>query len=285
MAHGGGKKMEPDSDEYKLIRRWIAAGMPLGDENDPTVTKITVYPEHRVLTAQQQAAVRRLRPLHRRHGRGHHPPGPVREQRHRDRRRRCERGLVRTLGHERRGGDHGPLPGHGRRLPRHGAARREDARLAVRREDRRRQVHARRSGRNSASCRRNCAPTSSSSAASTLDITGTLPTPKQVTDVRRRQGRRQARQAGRPAARHAGVRLLLRQQVGRHPPRQARGSRPTGPQGTFAFHDWIREQVADGHAVQRVRPRRSWRPAATSGRTRRPCGTRSSTSPSSSWTT
>ena len=35
----------------------------------------------------------------------------------------------------------------------------------------------------------------------------------------------------------------------------------------------------------RVRPRRSSRPAATSGRPRRPCGTRSSTSPSSSWTT
>ncbi|VTR99311.1 DUF1549 and DUF1553 domain-containing protein [Tuwongella immobilis] len=59
MPHGGGKKMEPDSDEYKLVRRWIAAGMPYGSPSDPTVTHISVYPEHRVLSRQsrQQFAV------------------------------------------------------------------------------------------------------------------------------------------------------------------------------------------------------------------------------------
>jgi hypothetical protein len=58
-AHGGGRKMEPDSDEYKLVRRWIAAGMPWGDEKDPTVTNISVFPEHRVMTrgSKQQFAV------------------------------------------------------------------------------------------------------------------------------------------------------------------------------------------------------------------------------------
>ena len=57
--HGGGKKMDPDSDEYKLVRRWIAAGAPWGEEKDPKVTKISVYPEHRVLPRQtkQQFAV------------------------------------------------------------------------------------------------------------------------------------------------------------------------------------------------------------------------------------
>jgi hypothetical protein len=57
--HGGGKKMDPDSDEYKLVRRWIASGMPWGNEKDPTVTKISVFPEHRVLPRQskQQFAV------------------------------------------------------------------------------------------------------------------------------------------------------------------------------------------------------------------------------------
>jgi hypothetical protein len=57
--HGGGKKMDPESDEYKLVRRWIAAGAPWGDEKDPKVTKITVFPEHRVLPrqAKQQFAV------------------------------------------------------------------------------------------------------------------------------------------------------------------------------------------------------------------------------------
>ncbi|MBY0460135.1 MAG: Ig-like domain-containing protein, partial [Gemmataceae bacterium] len=57
--HGGGKKMEPGSDEYKVVRRWIAAGLPYGDEKDPTVSKITVFPDARVMTrqAKQQVAV------------------------------------------------------------------------------------------------------------------------------------------------------------------------------------------------------------------------------------
>jgi hypothetical protein len=59
VPHGGGKKMEPNSDEYKVIRRWIAAGMPFGEATDPTVTKISVFPDVRVMTrqAKQQVAV------------------------------------------------------------------------------------------------------------------------------------------------------------------------------------------------------------------------------------
>lgn len=59
MPHGGGKKLEKDSDEYKMLRRWIAAGMPYGEEKDPTVTKISVHPEQRVVNRQgrQQLAV------------------------------------------------------------------------------------------------------------------------------------------------------------------------------------------------------------------------------------
>jgi hypothetical protein len=59
LPHGGGKRMEAGSDEYKLIRRWIAAGMPYGKPDDPTVVKISVYPEHCILTRnnKQQFAV------------------------------------------------------------------------------------------------------------------------------------------------------------------------------------------------------------------------------------
>jgi hypothetical protein len=59
MAHAGGKRMEVGSDEYKLIRRWIAGGTPLGSPADPTVAKITVFPEQRVISRQnrQQFAV------------------------------------------------------------------------------------------------------------------------------------------------------------------------------------------------------------------------------------
>src|SRR5438477_459408 len=50
MAHGGGKRTEAGSDEYRLIRRWIASGSPYGKPTDPKVTKISVLPEHRVMT-------------------------------------------------------------------------------------------------------------------------------------------------------------------------------------------------------------------------------------------
>ncbi len=59
VAHGGGKRMEVGSDEYRLIRRWIAAGMPFGKAEDPKVVRVSVTPAHRVLTRQnkQQFAV------------------------------------------------------------------------------------------------------------------------------------------------------------------------------------------------------------------------------------
>jgi hypothetical protein len=54
MAHGGGKRIELGSDEYKLLRRWIAAGAPFGSPDDPVVTRIKIYPEHRVMTRQNK---------------------------------------------------------------------------------------------------------------------------------------------------------------------------------------------------------------------------------------
>jgi hypothetical protein len=59
VAHGGGKKAEVGSEEYKIVRRWIASGLPYGSPSDPTLTKITVYPESRVIDrkSRQQLAV------------------------------------------------------------------------------------------------------------------------------------------------------------------------------------------------------------------------------------
>jgi hypothetical protein len=56
LPHGGGKRMEKDSDEYRLVRRWLAVGMPVGMPTDPTVTKVSVFPERRVIgqTNRQQ---------------------------------------------------------------------------------------------------------------------------------------------------------------------------------------------------------------------------------------
>jgi hypothetical protein len=59
VAHGGGKRMDVGSDEYRLIRRWIAAGTPFGKPTDATVERISVTPDHRIMTRQnkQQFAV------------------------------------------------------------------------------------------------------------------------------------------------------------------------------------------------------------------------------------
>jgi len=57
--HGGGKRMDPTSEEYKIVRRWIASGLPYGSKDDPKLEKIAVYPESRVIDRQgrQQLAV------------------------------------------------------------------------------------------------------------------------------------------------------------------------------------------------------------------------------------
>ncbi len=41
IAHSGGKRLEVGSDEWRLIRRWIAAGTPFGKPTDPVVTHVT----------------------------------------------------------------------------------------------------------------------------------------------------------------------------------------------------------------------------------------------------
>jgi hypothetical protein len=48
--HGGGKKLEPNSDEYALLVKWISSGVPWGRETDPKLVAIEVQPAQRVLT-------------------------------------------------------------------------------------------------------------------------------------------------------------------------------------------------------------------------------------------
>lgn len=49
VPHGGGQRMDLDSHEYRLVRRWITQGMPYGSESDPKVERISIYPEQRTL--------------------------------------------------------------------------------------------------------------------------------------------------------------------------------------------------------------------------------------------
>lgn len=59
LPHGGGKRVETDSDDYKLLVRWIAQGMPYGNTNEPTITGIEVFPQERTMAkdASQQLVV------------------------------------------------------------------------------------------------------------------------------------------------------------------------------------------------------------------------------------
>ncbi len=59
VPHGGGKRMEPGSDDYNLLVRWIRQGMPVGKPDAPTVAKLEVFPAMRTLKADasQQLAV------------------------------------------------------------------------------------------------------------------------------------------------------------------------------------------------------------------------------------
>jgi Protein of unknown function (DUF1549)/Protein of unknown function (DUF1553) len=49
VPHGGGVRIPRGTDEYRLLRNWIAQGMPVGREDAPRVTSIRVEPTERVM--------------------------------------------------------------------------------------------------------------------------------------------------------------------------------------------------------------------------------------------
>jgi hypothetical protein len=53
VAHGGGKRLEPEGPEYNLIRLWLEQGAPGPLPDDPTVTAVRVHPEHRVMAPNE----------------------------------------------------------------------------------------------------------------------------------------------------------------------------------------------------------------------------------------
>jgi hypothetical protein len=59
VAHGGGKRLTPDSDDFHTLRSWIAQGAPRGDDKAATLKQLTIVPSQRVLdrSAEQQLAV------------------------------------------------------------------------------------------------------------------------------------------------------------------------------------------------------------------------------------
>ncbi|MBM4072383.1 MAG: DUF1553 domain-containing protein [Planctomycetes bacterium] len=57
--HGGGRRLDPDGEDYLTMRRWIMQGTPIGDDSAPTLRKLTLHPNQRVLqrSQDQQLAV------------------------------------------------------------------------------------------------------------------------------------------------------------------------------------------------------------------------------------
>ena len=55
IAHEGGKRFENDSAEYRILRTWIAAGMPFDSEDAPKLTKLIVTPREAFLGANHAA--------------------------------------------------------------------------------------------------------------------------------------------------------------------------------------------------------------------------------------
>ncbi|HET6246801.1 MAG TPA: DUF1549 and DUF1553 domain-containing protein [Tepidisphaeraceae bacterium] len=49
LPHGGGKRIEIGSDEYRLLVRWISQGMPYGKADDPVIKSIEVFPQQRIM--------------------------------------------------------------------------------------------------------------------------------------------------------------------------------------------------------------------------------------------
>ena len=52
LPHGGGRLLEENSDDYRLLTRWIRQGMPYGNPDDPKVERIEVYPKTRTMAMQ-----------------------------------------------------------------------------------------------------------------------------------------------------------------------------------------------------------------------------------------
>ncbi|MBM3981178.1 MAG: DUF1553 domain-containing protein [Planctomycetes bacterium] len=240
--HGGGKKMDPESDEYKLVRRWIASGMPWGDEKDPFVTKITVFPEHRVLPRQskQQFAVY-----------AHYSDGAVEDITRRAQYESNdteiatvdERGLIRTLG----------MSGEAAIMARYQgmvAVVRATVPLGVKTPD---WAFAEKTVVDKHTTKKwkelGLVPSELSTDEQFMrrvyvDITGSLPTPKEVlafVDDKAADKRDKLVDKLLDSPEYAYffankwadiLRVKRRQEAGR-------------AQGTFAFHEWIREQVAN----------------------------------------
>lgn len=55
VDHEGGRRFAPDSEEYRLLRAWIAAGAPQDPDNTPSLTALTVSPPDALIEEPQRS--------------------------------------------------------------------------------------------------------------------------------------------------------------------------------------------------------------------------------------
>jgi hypothetical protein len=58
--HGGGKKLDPKSDEYAILKKWISIGMPWGKDTDPKIVSIEVQPTAKTMTLKSEQQLKVL---------------------------------------------------------------------------------------------------------------------------------------------------------------------------------------------------------------------------------
>src|SRR5262245_14128197 len=58
IAHGGGKRLDPASESYRVLRDWIGGGLPGVGRKEPAITRIEATPPELLLQAGKQQAIR-----------------------------------------------------------------------------------------------------------------------------------------------------------------------------------------------------------------------------------
>ncbi|HQZ29605.1 MAG: DUF1553 domain-containing protein [Verrucomicrobiales bacterium] len=58
VPHGGGKKLDPESESFKTLVRWISEGTPYSSEKDPTLAKIEVEPKKMSMKSNSNQALK-----------------------------------------------------------------------------------------------------------------------------------------------------------------------------------------------------------------------------------
>lgn len=58
--HGGGRRLDPQGEPYRVLSRWIAQGMPRSSADAPTIESLSVEPAQRALEPEQTQQLRAI---------------------------------------------------------------------------------------------------------------------------------------------------------------------------------------------------------------------------------